>query len=164
LAEIKKAYPEIQAGGGVVYALSADGPEQSAAFGKEMGLPFELLCDPERIAIKTYDLLNPHEHDGIAYPALFVINGQGIVCYRSLDRTGDRVDLRDVLGFLKRLVQAPDLKMTMGPRKRWVVPTPESLRQLGRNLLRRGNSRDWRHYREFSLRPFQMLLGRRKKP
>ena len=114
-----------------------------------MQFPFELLCDFEKKVINQYHLLNPHEHDGIAYPALFVINPQGRICYRSLDRTGARVQLTDVLKFLEKLKASPFYEEKTEPAKVSIIPSLAEMSQITNNMIFRGSRADWKHYLKF---------------
>jgi hypothetical protein len=163
LAEIRQVYRQLRASGCAVFALSVDPPAISAALKNEMGLPFELLCDVDKTVIQAFHLLNHDEHGGIAYPAIFVISGDGVISYRSLDRTAARVNLKEVLDFLVRLARTPDIRVESISKKRFVIPKPGPLLQLIRNLWRRGNRSDWWHYLQFSLSPIKALF-RTKKP
>ena len=107
-----------------VFALSVDVPKRSAGFRQAMQFPFELLCDPDKKVVELFHLLNPHEHDGIAYPAIFVINPQGRICYRSLDRTATRVQLTEVLAFLDKLQEDPAFQKQGGKKKALIIPFP----------------------------------------
>jgi peroxiredoxin len=68
-----------------------------------MNLSSTLLCDADRKVVDLFKLRNPFEHDGIAYPATFIINQDGKICYRSIDGTANRVDLTDEISFLEQL-------------------------------------------------------------
>jgi len=136
-----------------IYAISADNYEQSRAVAREMALPFDLLCDPEREVVNLYGLLNPYEHGGIARPAIFVILPSGVIGYRSIDGTARRVDITHLLGYLSGLNKNPDLKNNELPPKKWVFPSWETVRQIFKNMVHRGNAADWIHYAVFPLYP-----------
>ncbi len=133
-----------------VLALSVDIPERSAGFRQAMQFPFELLCDPEKKVVRQFHLLNPHEHDGIAYPAIFVINPAGRICYRSLDRTATRVQLTEVLAFLDKLQQDPSVQEQGGEKKAFIVPLPAEMWQILQNMIFRGSGADWKHYFKYT--------------
>ena len=67
----------------------------------ELRLPFPVLCDPERAVVTAWGLLNAREKGGIAYPAVFVLDRNLVVRYRSLDGTAARVNAEAVLSFLR---------------------------------------------------------------
>lgn len=120
-----------------------------------MALPFDLLCDPERKVVNRYGLLNPYEHSGIARPAIFVILPSGIVDYRTLDGTARRVDITHVLGYLLALNKSPDLQQTGPAKKKWIFPSWQTVHQIFRNMVHRGNASDWTHYAVF---PFYSVI------
>lgn len=124
----------------VVAAISTDSMTQSQAVSVEMGLPFDLLCDPEKNVINAYHLLNPFEHGGIARPAMFLVLPSGEIAYRSIDGTARRVDITDLLDYLKK-----HGKGASGTKKKWIIPSPKVSWQMARNLVLRGNFADWKH-------------------
>ncbi len=141
-------------------ALSVDSPEQSNAMIREMALPFELLCDENKEVVNLYGLLNPLEHDGIAYPAIFIIKKNSIIGFRSLDRTAKRVQLDDILNYLKILVKNPEYLMQSELKRHNIIPSPSELIQIGKNMILRGNKKDWVHYIFF---PFKIIKSSVKK-
>ena len=122
---------------------------------KEMELPFELLCDTDKKVVTRYDLLNPFEHGGISRTAIFVIHSTGIIGYRSLDGTARRVDTADVLLYLESLAENPEYNMTDRPKRHWIFPSWQTVRQIFRNMAYRGNTADWTHY---ALTPINPLI------
>ena len=152
-----------------IYGISADTPEQSRAVIREMNLPFQLLCDIDKKVITRYHLLNPHEHGGIAYPAIFVIRPSGRIQYRSLDGTAQRVNLTEVLSFLKRIQTDDAYTPAEPPRKKVIVPLPKIAWQISRNMLLRGSLADWKHYVGYPLTATKLIWRKtigssRKKP
>jgi len=150
LAGGKKNFDRIERANTQVVALSVDTPERSAGFRQEARLPFELLCDPDKKVVNLYHLLNPHEHDGIAYPAIFVINPEGRIRYRSLDRTASRVKLDEVLAFLDKLNVDQAAEERGGASKAFIFPSPAVMWQILQNMTFRGAGADWKHYFMFS--------------
>jgi peroxiredoxin len=73
-----------------VVALSVDPPQQSKELKAQLGLPFRLLCDPEKKVVTAWGLLNSREKGGIAYNAAFGFDRDGRVVYRSLDSVASR--------------------------------------------------------------------------
>ena len=146
MAEIKNNYKTIEQLQTTVFALSADTINQSLAFSREMKLPFQLLCDTDKKVITKYHLLNQNEHGGIAYPAIFLIKPAGIIGYRSLDRTAQRVKFAGILHYLKELYQNPECLSKDQSEKETIIPSFSTLRQIGKNMLLRGNQSDWKHY------------------
>ena len=78
-----------------------DDAARSQAVRAQLGLDFTVLCDPARSVVRAWDLYNPREMGGIAVPAVFVIDRNRRVRYRSIDSTRARVDTQGVLGFLR---------------------------------------------------------------
>jgi len=150
LAEIKKNIGRIEQSNTRVFALSVDAPKRSSGLRQALQLPFELLCDPDKKAVKRYHLLNVHEHDGIAYPAIFVMNPDGRICYRSLDRTASRVKVTAVLAFLDKLEADPASLERGGAQKAFIIPSPGEMGQILQNMFFRGSGADWKHYFKFT--------------
>jgi alkyl hydroperoxide reductase subunit AhpC len=140
----------IEASNTRVWALSVDTPDKSAGFRKAMDFPFELLCDVDKKVIRLYHLLNPFEHNGIAYPAVFVLNPKGKIGYRSLDDTAGRVQFGEVLKFLEKLRGNPDYEEIGTAKKAFIIPKPAELWQIMQNMLFRGSGADWKHYFMFT--------------
>ena len=86
-------YPAIRATGADVAALSVDSAERSAALRDQLTLPFPILGDVTRAVVQAWDLYNPREMGGIAVPAVFVIDPDLRVRWRSVDSTRKRVAL-----------------------------------------------------------------------
>ena len=105
----------------MVAALSADAPPAAQKLRLELGLPFPLLCDPERAVITAWGLLNTKEHGGIAYPAVFVLDADLRIRYRSLDDTLTRIHPGSLLGFLRAGDGAAEAK---APRRVAVLARP----------------------------------------
>jgi peroxiredoxin len=101
LAEYRDAHAEVAAYGAGVVGISVDGPDRSEALRRSLRLPFPLLCDTGRRVVEEWSLYNRAEKGGIAYPAVFVVDHDRTVRYRSLDRTSSRVSTADVVSFLR---------------------------------------------------------------
>ncbi len=128
-----------------------------------MKLPFVLLCDEDKHVIDLYNLRNPFEHDGIAYPATFIINPESKICYRSLDGTASRVDLSDELLFLEKLHNDAGYKMDTAPKKSWIIPSLKDGWRMSLNLIFKGNFADWKHFLLFPVEMFRMTASKFKK-
>jgi peroxiredoxin len=107
LAEYAGVIREIRALGADVAALSVDSAERSAVLREELRLPFPILGDTRRRVVREWDLYNPKEMGGIAVPAVFVIDPDRQVRFRSIDSTARRVSAAGALGFLRGAEQAP---------------------------------------------------------
>ncbi len=162
MAEIKRHYIDIIKYKTRAYAISVDTPKQSQAVASEMMLPFDLLCDVDKNVIQLYGLVNPFEHGGIARPAIFIINPDGRICYRSLDGTAHRVDLTHVLNFLKAHYENPALTNQKPGDKKWIIPSWQTTRQIMKNMVFRGSGADWKHYCLFPLSPIIIPIKKYK--
>lgn len=140
-----------------MFALSVDPIKQSRNLADKMKLSFELLCDEDKHVIDQFDLRNPFEHDGIAYPATFIINSDGKICYRSLDGTASRVDLSDELRFLERLHGDAGYTMDSAPKRSWMIPSLKDGWRMSANVICNGNFADWKHFVLLPVEMFRML-------
>ena len=109
MAEYARSYSAIRAAGADVAVLSVDSAERSAALRNELALPFPILGDASRAVVKAWDLYNPREMGGIAVPAVFVIDPDLRVRWRSVDSTRKRVCADGVLRFLRGEADASSL-------------------------------------------------------
>ena len=135
MAEYRDRDADFTRRGARVVALSVDLSERSEPLRNALRLPFPLLCDPQRRVVERWGLLNQKEHGGIAYPAVFVIDRDRTVRYRSLDRTAARVHADDVLAFLV----SGDTRPAEGhPRRARVLPNPRDWFLAITNALGRG--------------------------
>jgi len=158
LAELEKLQKTIGKFHTTIAILSSDDPKQSSSFKTEKSFAFQLLCDTDRQVIKLYNLLNPHEHGGIAYPAIFVIKPGGAIGYRSLDKTAKRVDLSSVVAYLETVNSDIEALHRSESDKHIVLPTGSDLLQVTKNLIFRGNAADWKHYIGYPLQLVRMLF------
>lgn len=104
--------------GAQVVALSVDEPVRAEAMRRELKLQFPILCDSQREVITAWGLLNSGEKGGIAYPAVFIIDRDRTVRYRSLDRTASRVSTDAVMEFLRGGMKGS----TQQPKHRTIWP------------------------------------------
>ena len=81
--------------------MSVDSPARSAAVRADLGLRFPILSDAARSVVRAWDLYNPKEMGGIAVPAVFVLEPDRRIRYRSIDTTRARVQTDGVLGLLR---------------------------------------------------------------
>jgi hypothetical protein len=117
-----------------VAALSVDEPHRAESMREQLGLPFPVLCDPQREVITAWGLLNAAEKGGIAYPAVFVLDRDRTVRYRSLDRTSARVSTEAVVAFLRGGMQG----RTGQPKQRTLWPGLRLFLAALKNGLRHG--------------------------
>jgi peroxiredoxin len=85
-----------------VVAISADPAEDSRGLAAKLGLTFPLLVDDRLSAATAWGVLDaPNE---IAWPALFLVDGQGAVAWRSLSQTyKERPPVAELLGAVDAL-------------------------------------------------------------
>ncbi|MCP4346343.1 MAG: redoxin domain-containing protein, partial [Desulfobacterales bacterium] len=154
MAEIQKKYDTYDKFNTKVFALSTDSPKQSENIVKKMNFSLTLLCDEDRKVVDLFKLRNPFEHGGIAYPATFIINPEGKICYRSLDGTASRVDLTDELSFIEQLHKDAGHTIQTGPKKSWIIPSAKDNWRMSMNMISQGSFADWKH---LFLLPVNML-------
>jgi peroxiredoxin len=141
LAEYRDALPRIAAQRAGVVAISVDAPVRSEELRRSLALEFPILCDTERRVVEEWSLFNREEKGGIAYPAVFLIDPDRTIRYRSLDRMRSRVSTDDVIAFLGR---GPGAAAVGEPRRTRVRPRLSSLVLALKNVLR-GGIRSPRH-------------------
>jgi hypothetical protein len=146
LAEVQKNYDTYTKFDTRVFALSTDSAKQSARVVKKLNLSATLLCDEDRKVVDLFSLRNPLEHDGSAYPATFIINPKGKICYRSLDGTAKRVDLTDEFYFLEQLHKDTGQTMQTSPKKAWIIPSLKDNWRISMNMISAGNVADWKNF------------------
>lgn len=145
MAEIEKLHDTYSRLDTRVFALSTDSPEQSQNLVRKLGLSFTLLCDEDKKVIDQFDLRNPLEHDGIAYPATYIVSPDGKIRYRSLDGTAKRVDLTDELTFLEQFHRDSGHTLQAKPKRKWVIPSLKDNWRISLNMITVGNFSDWKN-------------------
>lgn len=134
MAEYRDKWVELRAAGADVAAIAVDDPTRSEPVRLGHQLPFPILCDTRREVVRAWGLFNPAEHGGIAFPAVFVIDRDRTVRWRSLDRTATRVETAGVLAWLRGGQAAP------APRRRWVGAGIGDFARALRNWITRGGT------------------------
>lgn len=71
-------------------AISGDSPPCHAAFAKARSVPFPLLADLHRVAIRAYGVLDADRN--VAYRSTFVVDRDGVLRW---GQAGDRQMVRD---------------------------------------------------------------------
>jgi len=84
LKGLRRRYEQFRGAGAELYTISTDTEEALAEYRRSHDVPFEMLSDKEKTVIKQYDLYNPKERDGVAVPAVFIIDRSGIVRYSNI--------------------------------------------------------------------------------
>ena len=77
---------------------------------RELHLPFPILCDTERHVVKTWDLYNPGERNGIARPAVFIVTSALAVRYSAVDMVAARVPASEILRMLQATADVKPLQ------------------------------------------------------
>jgi hypothetical protein len=135
LAEYRDRFAELTALGLGLVAVSVDAPERSRALAEQLALPFPLLCDTGRDAVRAFGVFNEAEKGGIAYPSTFVLDRDRTARFRSLDRTASRVDLRGLFAFLHAGIETP---APATPKQTGFMPSLADFGRVTRNALRFG--------------------------
>lgn len=66
-------------------AISVDPPATSADLAKKLGLTYPLLSDENRATIRAFGVEDVE--NGIAWPAIFIVDKHGKIVWRSLAQT-----------------------------------------------------------------------------
>ncbi|MBI4511628.1 MAG: peroxiredoxin family protein [Deltaproteobacteria bacterium] len=74
-----------KAHGAKVVAISVDPPDVTKKLAGDLGLAFPVLSDPQLSVIRAYGVEDGEK--GIAWPSIFVIDGNGRIAWRSLAET-----------------------------------------------------------------------------
>jgi len=111
LVAYAELYQDFRAAGYALAAVSVDTPRRSAALRTRLNLPYPLLCDPQKNAIKEWGLFNRFEHGGIAKPATFVLDPVGTITWANptshRESTARRAQPAGLLQFLRGGNAAP---------------------------------------------------------
>jgi peroxiredoxin len=100
LGELQRALGEFQSRGIVLVAISVDPPDRSKAVVTRLGLTFPLLSDRDRLAVESFGVEDVE--NGVAWPAVFVLEPGGTVRWRSLsDDYRNRPTPEDILAALE---------------------------------------------------------------
>jgi len=91
----------LKAKGGRILAVSVEPPETARELARDLALPFAVLSDVDRAALRAYGIV--HEGGGlegetIAVPAELLVRTDGTIAWRHVaTRITDRADPDDVL-------------------------------------------------------------------
>lgn len=81
---LRRRYEQFRGAGAELYTVSTDTEEALAEYRRRNDVPFEMLSDKGKKVIKQYDVYNPSERDGVAVPAVFIIDRSGVVRYSNI--------------------------------------------------------------------------------
>jgi peroxiredoxin len=126
LADYRDHYQELRAAGANMVATSVDPPEKSEQLRRDLGLPFSILCDTERRLIRDWNIYNPREGNGIAKPALFVIDRGRVLLYAAVDGHAKRVPASEVIRMLQTAGAPQQLR-----RKAYIPRLSDWMRAIG---------------------------------
>ena len=120
-------YHEYLEAGAIVAGVVVDSPQQNAAMGEKLSIPFALLSDPDRsVAIGPYGVADPKDHREIATPTTVVIDPEGNEVWRrsSVD-FADRPEEDEALEVVRDLGLPPILREPVNPLN--PVPGPKAM-------------------------------------
>jgi peroxiredoxin 2/4 len=94
-------YNNFKRAGAEVIAISSDQQSFAWSMGQTTGARFEILSDADKKVITSYGVLNAAEHDGIAHPAIFIVDREGKIRYLHVgkdpqDRPPDETIIEEV--------------------------------------------------------------------
>lgn len=130
MVDLAVAYPAFAAAGVTVWGVSVDPPRAAALLKAEEFLPFDLLCDVERIVTRTYGLLNTRERDGVPIPALVAVGQNRNVLFVAIDRMARQTKPATVL---EAIGAGPPVG---GGGRRWLRPRIRDLLKILRRRFR----------------------------
>jgi peroxiredoxin len=116
LAEYRDHYDELRAAGANIAAISVDDLSRAEPMRRDLNLPFPILCDTRREAIRAFDLVNAAEGE-IAYPAAVVIDRERRVRYRALESTTARASVAEVVAAARAVAAGGVPARTEGERR-----------------------------------------------
>jgi peroxiredoxin len=99
---LQTGYEDIQAAGAELIAISADPLTLVDTTRKTLEITYPLLVDTDKATITAYNVIDPSDTD-IARPATYIINQEGRVASKFLNREGTRVGADRILSALKNL-------------------------------------------------------------
>jgi peroxiredoxin len=135
LAEFRERCDAYRAGGFDIAAISVDEPTRAEAMRRQLQLPFPVLCDTRREVARSFGVLEEKEKGGIARPAVFVIDRDRRLIFRSLGHPNLRVHPDPLLAYLRRERGAVAARR---PRKRLLLPRLRDWFNALRNTARFG--------------------------
>jgi len=103
LKGLKKRYEQFRQAGTQIILISADLPQDLEEYRLKKTIPFLMLSDPDCDVIKEYGLYNPSERNGIAVPAVFILDNSGVVRYSKIENTIFRARSKRLLKEARKL-------------------------------------------------------------
>ena len=133
MAEYRDLYERIRNAGADVAGVAVDPPERSEAVRQQLRLQFPILCDTQRQVVREWGIFNAEEKGGLAKPAVFVVDRDCRIRFRSADETAMRIPAAAVVDFVAAGMQATPIT-----RRRMGVPHPNEWVRALRNAVRLG--------------------------
>lgn len=84
-------------------SISTDSTDALKKYQADTGAPFMMLSDTEKKVLQAYDLYNSSERDGVAIPAMVIVDRAGIVRYSHVQGKIIRIRSQHLLKELKNL-------------------------------------------------------------
>ena len=104
LTRLAEDYEKIKQAGADLIAISSDDQNFAWSMSLTAGAKYQILSDSERKVIKAYGVLNARERDGIAHPAVFIIDKEGRIKYMYVGKDpGDRPEDQAIIDEVKKL-------------------------------------------------------------
>lgn len=128
MAALAERYEEIRETGTQPWGISADTPGELSTMRDQMDLPFELLSDEDGSVLSDWGILNEKERDGIAFPNVYVVDGDRTVVLHSRDTTASRAENDSLVEFLREHAEDPSHRREVtDENKKFLWPTISSL-------------------------------------
>jgi thioredoxin-dependent peroxiredoxin len=107
MSGLADGYYRISKQDGEVIAISTDGTDVAKNMAVDLHLPYPVISDPDGRIVKLYGV---HDRDmDTAYPALFLINKNGVVHFKKvIESLDDLVPADDVANKLLRMNKQPE--------------------------------------------------------
>jgi peroxiredoxin len=104
LTSLAEDYEKIKQAGADLIAISSDDQNFAWSMSLTTGAKYQILSDSERKVIRSYGVLNAKEHNGIAHPAVFIIDKEGLIRYMHVGKDpGDRPEDQTIIDEIKKL-------------------------------------------------------------
>lgn len=98
--EFRNANAAFERLGYKLVSLAVDPPERARRLREMLELPFPVLCNVERQAVKAWGLYNRYERGGIAVPATVVMTPAGCIEYFQREGMTRRLKAHELVAFL----------------------------------------------------------------
>ena len=99
---MQQNYAKIQAAGADLIAISSDSEGDTRNTVQNHGLKFPVLSDKDRETINTYNVIDTG-NNRIARPAVYIVQKDGTIVWKSLDGIAVRVPTAQILTELGKL-------------------------------------------------------------